>query len=146
MPLKCSGNIRFCLKNRGRTSNRAGVVFYKIDPKYVSQDEVPVFKHWYRDAERVCDLFIWQDDDKKIKRFQFLYRDHILEWADRKGIYTGQLDRYPGVFSSYQSPTYKLHTKLDKRILHDIKQLLTEACAANTTDDLLKIVYGLLTA
>ncbi len=81
-----------------------------------------------------------------MKKIQILYRDQILEWDDRRGIQTGKLDRHPAVFSSYQSPTYKLHSSANIRTLNEIKQLLDETCKAKNTDDLLNTVFGLLTA
>lgn len=101
-------------------------MFREIDKQFLkySEEDIGFEKRWFRDAERECDIFVWQDN-KQIIRFQFWYNDFLLEWDRTKGIKTGKIDASTGSFHSYQTPIFRYHDNFDKEIYNSVQQLLS---------------------
>ena len=93
-------------------------------------------KQWFRDADRECDLFVWQDADQKIFRFQFWFHDSLLEWQRGKGMRTGKMDKESGAFQNLQAPVFQYHLNFDQDVLKNIRQLLQ---SGNSNDDADKV-------
>ena len=61
------------------------MVFIEINKDLLKKTESELDKRWFRDVDRNCDLFIWQNDKKNIIRFQFWIEESLLEWNIDKG-------------------------------------------------------------
>jgi hypothetical protein len=99
-------------------------MFQEINPDLIKQSSYNSRKRWFRDAETECDLFLWQDEDRKLKRFQFWYQDALVEWDRDTGIRTGHVDAVSGSFVHYQSRLFRLHRNLDQEIISGVKELM----------------------
>ena len=102
-------------------------MFYEIDPQLIKTSNDAVKKRWFRDEIGAYDLFVWEDKDGKIKRFQFWYHEALLEWSLKSGYKTGTMDPKSGAFINYQSDLYRFHKDLDKEIILLIKNVMIRA-------------------
>jgi hypothetical protein len=101
-------------------------MFQEINPDLIKQSADTSKKRWFRDAESECDLFLWQDQEGKLKRFQFWYQEAVVEWDRDTGIRTGHMDNLSGSFVHYQSRLFRLHRNLDQDIIQGVKELLQD--------------------
>lgn len=103
-------------------------MFVEVDHKLLKQSsgKPNSIKRWFRDADRDCDIFIWQNDSKEIIRFQFWLKEYLLEWNQRRKFKTGKLDSDIKGFKSYQSPTYKYHSNPDTIIIHSVFNIISD--------------------
>jgi hypothetical protein len=99
-------------------------MFYEIDPHLLKTPGGSGKKRWFRDALGDYDLFVWEDEEDKIKKFQFWYHEALLEWSQESGYKTGTMDPKSGAFVNYQSDLYKFHKNLDKDIIFLIKNVM----------------------
>jgi len=99
-------------------------VFVEINKDLLKKTESDLEKRWFRDADRNCDLFLWQNTGKEVMRFQFWVEDTLLEWNAASGFKTGRLDQHSGAFTNYQAPIFRYHQRLDEDILNSIEHLL----------------------
>jgi hypothetical protein len=99
-------------------------MFHEIDPALIKQPSSVSKKRWFRDADAECDLFLWQDEKDKLHKFQFWYRDALIEWDVQTGIRTGHIDLVSGSFVHYHSVLFRLHHNLDQEIIQGVNDLL----------------------
>jgi hypothetical protein len=101
-------------------------MFREVNKDYLksTEEDRGLDKRWFRDAERECDIFVWQNDQHKIIRFQFWYHETLLEWDQIKGYKTGKVDATTGAFKSYQTTIFRYHTNFDQEILSNIQHLI----------------------
>lgn len=99
-------------------------MFCEIDPQLIKPPSNSQKKRWFRDSKAECDLFVWEDLNGKIKRFQFWHHEALVEWNENTDIKTGHVDQNSGAFVNYQSELYHLHQNLDDKILLVVKDLL----------------------
>jgi len=99
-------------------------MFQEINPDLIKQPAASSRKRWFRDAEIDCDLFLWQDEGGKLRRFQFWYQDALVEWNQDTGVRTGHVDAINGSFVHYQSKLFRLHHNMDQDIMRGVKDLL----------------------
>lgn len=116
-------------------------MFVEINKELLKQTDINLDKRWFRDVDRECDLFIWQDDDNKIVRFQFWMDDSLLEWNNDKGFKTGKLDQNTGAFRSYQAPMFRYHSNSDNEILTTVSQLLQGDLDQDEAEEVFDSVY-----
>jgi hypothetical protein len=102
-------------------------MFYEIDPQLIKTSDNAVKKRWFRDELGEYDLFVWEDKDGKINKFQFWYQEALLEWSQKSGYKTGTMDPKSGAFINYQSDLYRFHKDLDKDIILLVKNVMTQA-------------------
>jgi len=117
-------------------------VFIEINKDLLKKTESELDKRWFRDVDRNCDLFIWQDDKKNIVRFQFWIEESLLEWNSDKGFKTGRLDHHTGAFTSYQAPIFRYHSSFDKDVLDSIQSLIKGDLDAEQADDIFGSIYN----
>ena len=101
-------------------------------------------KIWYRNAEIECDLFIWEDDNKKVKRFQVWQEENLIEWDVQSGFKSGQLDPAEGSFRSYQSPSYKYHPAIKAVLVKKIAHLLKNELFSAKLDSSISYIIELI--
>ncbi len=99
-------------------------MFIKIKPDVLKEQEAGKF--WYRDADNESDLFLWQDESGRLKRFQFWHQNKLLEWDERSGYKSGNLDNEVGSFKSYQSPSYHYHQEFNTGFAVEMMEFLKE--------------------
>jgi hypothetical protein len=107
-------------------------MFHEIGQEFIKQQDSLPKKRWFRDADAECDLFLWQNDKKELRHFQFRYHDALIEWDPQHGLRTGHVDSVSGSFIHYQSIFFRLHHDLDQQIIRGVKDLLD-----HKNDDLL---------
>jgi hypothetical protein len=112
-------------------------MFQEIDPLLIMPPENHKQKRWFRDTEAECDLFVWEDLEGKVMRFQFWHQDALVEWNEDSGLKTGHLDQESGAFVHYQTETYRLHREIDSEIVILVKNLLNN----NSTGDQKSLNY-----
>ena len=116
-------------------------MFLEINKDLLKQTDINLEKRWFRDVDRECDLFIWQNDDNKIVRFQFWMDESLLEWNENKGYKTGKLDQNTGAFRSYQAPLFRYHSNSDNEILTTVSQLIKGNLDQDEAEDVFDSVY-----
>ncbi len=99
-------------------------MFIKIKPDVLKEQEAG--KSWYRDGDNECDLFLWQDETGRLKRFQFWRQNKLLEWDEQNGYKSGNLEIEHGSFKNYQSPSYYYHTEYNKSFAVEMMEFLEE--------------------
>lgn len=125
-------------------------MFREVNKGYlkITEEDRELDKRWFRDAERECDIFVWQNPRETIVRFQFWYHESLLEWDQVKGIKTGKVDATTGAFRSYQTPIFRYHSSFDQEILDNIQQLINgeirEELPNDIFDSLLLDLEGML--
>jgi len=102
-------------------------MFYEINPQLIKTSGDAGKKRWFRDALGDYDLFVWEDDEGKIKKFQFWYHEALLEWSQETGYKTGKMDPKSGAFVNYQSDLYRFHKDLDKDIIFLVENVMMHA-------------------
>ena len=120
-------------------------MFVEIDKTLLKQTDINLEKRWFRDVDRECDLFTWQNNESKIIRFQFWMDESLLEWNNEKGFKTGKLDQNTGAFRSYQAPMFRYHSNSDNEILATVSQLLKGELDQDDAEDVFDSVYSELT-
>ncbi len=81
-------------------------MFYEIDPDLLKDKHLRGYTRWYRESRADIDLFVWQDEEHRILKFQLWDEDRLWEWERKKGWKFGSLDPESGAFKNYQSPVY----------------------------------------
>ena len=99
-------------------------MFFEIDPDLIKKTENESRRRWFRDSEAACDLFIWENADQKIERFQFWHEDALVEWKAGKGLRTGHVDQSSGSFTHYQTQLYRIHHHFDNELLSLVNDLM----------------------
>lgn len=120
-------------------------MFVEIDKELLKQTDINLEKRWFRDVDRECDLFTWQNKENKIVRFQFWMDESLLEWNSDKGFKTGKLDQNTGAFRSYQAPMFRYHSNSDNEILTTVSQLIKGDLNQDEAEDIFDSVYDELT-
>ena len=116
-------------------------MFVEIDKELLKQTDSNLEKRWFRDVDRECDLFTWQNDENKVIRFQFWMDESLLEWHREQGFKTGKLDQNTGAFRSYQAPLFRYHSNSDNEILTTVSHLLKGDLDQNEAEDIFDSVY-----
>jgi hypothetical protein len=116
-------------------------VFVEINKDLLKKTDIDLDKRWFRDVDRECDLFTWQNDENKIVRFQFWIDESLLEWNIDKGFKTGKLDQNTGAFRSYQAPMFHYHSNSDNEILNTVTQLIKGDVDEDKAEEIFDSVY-----
>ncbi len=98
-------------------------MFYEIDPALMKESHREKNKRWFRDADRSCDIFLWEKNGV-IEKFQIWYEGYLLEWGEGKSIRTGEIQTDGGAFISYQSEIYRLHHHWQDDLLAELNAIL----------------------
>lgn len=120
-------------------------MFVEIDKELLKQTDTNLEKRWFRDVDRECDLFTWQNEENKVVRFQFWMDESLLEWNTENGFKTGKLDQNTGAFRSYQAPLYRYHSNSDNEILNTVSHLIKGDLDHEAAEDIFDSIYDELT-
>ena len=101
-------------------------MFLEIDQSLLKPARDGSKKRWFRDTPEECDLFVWEDEEGNVRRFQFWYQDALIKWDLERGIRTGRIDAKSGAFVNYQSDLYRLHSDIDDDLLDTVHLMLQE--------------------
>lgn len=82
-------------------------------------------KYWFRENELPCDVFIWVDENEKIRQFQVWQCESLVEWSSESGVRTGLLENDAGAFIHYQTELYRFHLRPDSTILNIAKDIFS---------------------
>lgn len=116
-------------------------MFVEIDKELLKQTDSDLEKRWFRDVDRECDLFTWQNEQNKVMRFQFWMDESLIEWQSEKGFKTGKLDQNTGAFRSYQAPMFHYHSNSDNEIISTVSHLIKGDLDQDEAEDVFDSVY-----
>lgn len=116
-------------------------MFVEINKDLLKKTDTNLDKRWFRDVDRECDLFTWQNEENKIVRFQFWMDESLLEWHSEKGFKTGRLDHNTGAFRSYQAPLFRYHSNSDNEILNTVAHLIKGDIDHEQAEEIFDSVY-----
>lgn len=124
--------------------------FYEIKSKKSLQ-----FTNGLRKVSLVCSgfpdahIFIWLDQNERIKHLQFLFNEKIIEWFDeRKELLTSQTNRgmngqqKPGIHKGVRT----IHSVKDDSIRREGLEILTEAVFPFKYENAIKKIMGVAAA
>ena len=93
----------------------------EIDQKVLKQDTKEVLYRFLQDINHKVNLFLWQDQahlgngNFGIQKFQFSYRDHILEWKINGALKYGMVDDGENPHGIKRSPVMMLTNEINKK-------------------------------
>ena len=95
-------------------------MFHEINPIYIKkQEDRPVYR-WFQDASNNLDLYVWQDLNGRVNRFQLWNEQVLWEWEEQKGWRFGALDPATGAFRHYQAPVFRYLPLMHHQALQEI--------------------------
>jgi len=115
-------------------------MFLKINADLLKEQEAD--KSWYRDADKECDLFVWQTESGVLTRFQFWYKRKLFEWDSKSGYKSGALDAEVGSFKNYQSPSYHYHQEFNERSIDEMIQILQDDPASDDENSIFNSIIN----
>lgn len=119
---------------------RLSPLFREINQALLKKTESDLNKRWFRDVDRNCDLFIWQNIDNEVVKFQFWHDEVLLEWDIGKGIKTGKMDVNTGAFMNYQAPIFRYHDNFNRDIILTIRSLINGIEGNNSQGNILDVI------
>ena len=93
----------------------------EIDQKVLKQEQKNIVYRFFQDIHHSINLFLWQlqnhpvSGDFGIQKFQFSYREHILELKAGGALKYGMVDEGENPTSIKRSPVMILQTELSKK-------------------------------